>query len=52
MTDAAMDALKQPELLSEVRQEAERILAADPGLAGYPVLKAAATRRLEATSIS
>jgi ATP-dependent DNA helicase RecG len=52
MTDAAMDALRQPELLSEVRQEAEQVLAADPTLDAHPVLKAAATRRLEATSLS
>ncbi|HKW07726.1 MAG TPA: ATP-dependent DNA helicase RecG [Candidatus Dormibacteraeota bacterium] len=52
MTDAAMDSLRQPELLSEVRQEAEQILASDPALDGHPVLKAAAARRLELTSIS
>jgi ATP-dependent DNA helicase RecG len=52
MTDAAMEALKQPELLSEVRQEAERVLASDPTLEAHPVLKAAATRRLEVTSLS
>src|SRR5579864_784283 len=52
MSDAAMQALEQPELLSEVRQEAERILESDPGFAGHPALKAAVTRRLELTSIS
>ena len=52
MSDVAMDSLRQPELLSEVRQEAERILASDPELTNNPVLKAAAARRLELTSIS
>ena len=52
MSDVAMQALEQPELLSEVRQEAERVLAADPGFADHPALKAAVARRLEQTSIS
>ena len=52
MTDAAMQALLEPELLSEVRQEAERVLAADPGFEHHQVLKAAVNRRLELTSIS
>ena len=52
MSDAAMQALEQPELLSEVRQEAERILESDPGFASHPSLKAAVMRRLELTSIS
>jgi ATP-dependent DNA helicase RecG len=52
MTDVAMDSLRQPELLSEVRQEAERILASDPTLMAHQALKAAAERRLELTSIS
>jgi len=52
MSDAAMQALQQPELLSEVRQEAERILESDPGFARHPVLKAAVAKRLEITSIS
>jgi ATP-dependent DNA helicase RecG len=52
MSDAAMQALQQPELLSEVRQEAERILAADPGFEAHPVLLDAVRRRLELTSIS
>src|SRR5947208_3464773 len=33
MSDTAMEALLQPELLSEVRQEAERILESGPGFA-------------------
>jgi len=52
ISDVAMEALEQPELLSEVRQEAERILESDPGFANHAVLKAAIARRLELTSIS
>ena len=52
MSDAAMQALQQPELLSEVRQEAERILAGDPGFVRHDDLRKAVARRLELTSIS
>jgi ATP-dependent DNA helicase RecG len=52
MSDVAMQALQQPELLSEVRQEAERVLSTDPGLEQHPALRAAVSRRLELTSIS
>jgi ATP-dependent DNA helicase RecG len=52
MSDVAMQALEQPELLSDVREEAERVLEADPGFANHPVLKSAIARRLEQTSIS
>jgi ATP-dependent DNA helicase RecG len=52
MSDLAMQALEQPDLLSEVREEAERVLQADPNFEGSPVLKAAIKRRLEETSIS
>src|SRR5205807_2621671 len=52
MSDVAMASLQQPELLSEVRQEAERIIESDPGLDGHPLLKATIARRLELTSIS
>jgi ATP-dependent DNA helicase RecG len=52
MSDVAMQALQQPELLSEVRQEAELVLTADPGLDQHPALKSAIARRLEQTSIS
>jgi ATP-dependent DNA helicase RecG len=52
MSDVAMQALEQPELLSEVREEAERVLEADPGFANHPGLKSAVARRLEQTSIS
>ena len=52
MTDVAMQALQQPELLSEVRQEAESLLESDPGYDQNPLLKAAVARRLELTAIS
>ncbi|HEV2034387.1 MAG TPA: ATP-dependent DNA helicase RecG [Candidatus Dormibacteraeota bacterium] len=52
MSDLAMQALEQPELLSEVRQEAERVLESDPGFEQHPTLKAAVIRRLDQTSIS
>jgi ATP-dependent DNA helicase RecG len=52
MSDLAMQALQQPELLSEVKQEAESLLQADPGFEQNPLLKAAVSRRLELTSIS
>src|SRR5437016_11666711 len=52
MSDVAMDALQQPELLSEVHAEAERIVQQDPNLAHHAALKAAVQRRLELTSIS
>lgn len=52
MSDVAMESLRQPELLSEVRQEAERILSLDPDLHEHPALKASSERRLELTSLS
>jgi ATP-dependent DNA helicase RecG len=52
MSDAAMESLRTPVLLNEVRQEAERVLAGDPTLEGHPALRAAVTRRLQLTSIS
>jgi ATP-dependent DNA helicase RecG len=52
MSDLAMQALQQPELLSEVRQEAESLLESDPGFDHNPLIKAAVARRLELTSIS
>jgi ATP-dependent DNA helicase RecG len=52
LSDAAMSALSQPLLLSEVRQEAERVLDSDPGLEQNPALRAAIARRLEQTAIS
>ena len=52
MSDLAMQALQEPELLNEVRQEAESILESDPAFDQHPVLKAAVARRLQITSIS
>jgi ATP-dependent DNA helicase RecG len=52
MSDLAMQALQQPELLNEVRQEAESLLQSDPNFEENPLLKAAVARRLELTSIS
>ncbi len=52
MSDLAMQALEQPELLNEVRQEAESLLESDPAFEQNPLLKAAVARRLELTSIS
>ena len=52
MSDLAMQALQQPELLNEVRQEAESLLESDPGFDQNPLLKAVVARRLELTSIS
>ncbi|GAC1472754.1 MAG: ATP-dependent DNA helicase RecG [Candidatus Dormibacteraceae bacterium] len=52
MSDLAMQALLEPELLNEVRQEAESILESDPGFERHPLLKAAVGRRLQITSIS
>jgi ATP-dependent DNA helicase RecG len=50
--DAAMAALRQPELISDARGEAERILEQDPHLERHPALRTAVLRRLEQTSIS
>jgi ATP-dependent DNA helicase RecG len=52
MTDEAMRGLFEPNLLNEVREEAERIVEADPTLERSPALRAAIDRRLELTSIS
>jgi RecG-like helicase len=52
MSDLAMQALQQPELLNEVRQEAESLLESDPGFEQNPLLKSVVARRLELTSIS
>jgi ATP-dependent DNA helicase RecG len=51
-SDVAMRGLQQPELLSEVRQEAETLIAEDPDLTRWPALWEAAARRLDQTSIS
>ncbi len=52
MSDLAMEALQNPELLSEVRQEAELLIDAEAGLEQWPPLREAAARRLDRTSIS
>jgi ATP-dependent DNA helicase RecG len=52
MADVAMDALLRPHLLSEIREEAEAMVEADPTLEGNPPLRLRAERRLEQTSIS
>src|SRR5579859_7931754 len=52
MSDAAMQALREPELLNEARQEAEALLAKDGELSNHPALAKAVVRRLELTSIS
>jgi ATP-dependent DNA helicase RecG len=52
ISDQAMVGLKQPELISEIRQEAELLVQADPDLDGHPALRQAVDRRLEQTSIS
>jgi hypothetical protein len=52
MSDRAMAALLTPELLSEIGQEVERLVADDPGLERWPQLRAAAERRLADMAIS
>jgi ATP-dependent DNA helicase RecG len=52
MSDVAMNALLQPELLNEVREAAQQVVRKDPDLERHPALKAAVIRRLELTSIS
>ena len=52
MSDLAMQALQRPELISEIRQEAERVLVEDPDLEATPALRRAVRRRLDQTSAS
>ncbi|HEX6488513.1 MAG TPA: ATP-dependent DNA helicase RecG [Candidatus Dormibacteraeota bacterium] len=52
LTDRGMEALAHPELLSEAREEAESVLAADPDLEEHPALREAVSRRLELAAIS
>jgi ATP-dependent DNA helicase RecG len=52
LTDAAMEALRQPRLLDEVRDEIVQIFAADPGFEQHPVIKAAAEKLQNQMSIS
>jgi ATP-dependent DNA helicase RecG len=51
-TDVAMQSLAQPQLLSEAREEAQRVLDNDPGLDRNPGLLERIRRRLAQTSIS
>jgi ATP-dependent DNA helicase RecG len=52
ISDAAMEALKKPVLLSEVRDEVDQLTESDPGFDDHPALKAAARRLQEQMSIS
>jgi ATP-dependent DNA helicase RecG len=52
LTDAAMEALRQPKLLDEVREEVLALFASDPGFQGHPVIKAAAEKLQDQMSIS
>jgi ATP-dependent DNA helicase RecG len=52
MSDAAMEALKKPVLLSEVRDEVDQLMQSDPGFDQHPALQAAARRLQEQMSIS
>ena len=52
LTDHAMESLRQPRLLDEVREEVLQLMARDPGFDLHPALKAAAERRQEQMSIS
>jgi ATP-dependent DNA helicase RecG len=52
LTDAAMDALRQPKLLDEVREEVVQLFARDPGFEGHPLIKAAAEKVQDQMSIS
>ncbi len=50
--DQAMDWLRQPQLLSEARDEAQRVLDSDPELERHPGLRRRIEERLAQTSIS
>jgi ATP-dependent DNA helicase RecG len=52
LSDIAMQALAQPKLLDEVREEAQRIVELDPGFQNNAALRAIVARRMELTSIS
>src|SRR5579859_1245972 len=52
MSDLAMQGLRQPELLNDVRQGAERLRESDRDLSRHPLVARAVSRRLELTSIS
>src|SRR5579864_1507239 len=52
LTDAAMDSLRDPQLLDDARAEAVRLFEEDPGLERHAVLKSLLARRLKLASIS
>ncbi|MGH7762861.1 MAG: ATP-dependent DNA helicase RecG [Candidatus Dormibacteraceae bacterium] len=52
LTDNAMESLRQPRLLDEVREEVLRLVEEDPGFERHPALKVAAERRQDQMSIS
>jgi ATP-dependent DNA helicase RecG len=52
LSDSAMESLRHPRLLDEVREEVLALMEADPGFGSHPGLKAAAARRQEQMSIS
>lgn len=52
LTDSAMEALREPRLLDEVREEVVLLATSDPAFDGHPALKAAAQRRMDQMSIS
>ncbi len=52
MTDRAMQELLNPSLINEVREEAERLVAADPSLERHPALAAAIQRLLDQMAMS
>ena len=47
-----MQELLNPTLINEAREEAERLMAEDPGLERHPALAAATQRLLDRLSIS
>jgi ATP-dependent DNA helicase RecG len=52
ISDSAMEALRNPLLLDEVRDEAQRLLDSDPGFQKHPALKEAVESRRAQISIS
>lgn len=52
LTDQAMESLRDPKLLDDVRDEVLQVIAGDPGFDQHPVLKAAAERRQDRMSLS
>ena len=52
LNDAAADVLVQPEILNDVRQEADRVVLGKSNSRPQPVLVVRALRRLDLTAIS